>query len=585
MKLEALKAETKFTDCTQLVKFTSSHVIKSVSISVGDARKSKMVRTINLYYNNKPVAELAELRNKWSAWKKAKAVELAPGMTSATVEFPIPLTATNFLIEYAAFYESLQAMALDTLQCPRCNRTVTDKHGICKHCHENAYQCRQCRNINYENLHAFLCNECGFCKYGAFGFSFLAKPSFAPERMENDEDRNRGIENVDKESANAYRRYQQLMSYKKPITRIAFQLGSDSSDALSNSSASSSSSANNANGGGGSTNALLSSSGGGFGFNLSDSTMALGNSASATKVNRKISMLAMLYGKECRVSFESLRRSVQILLGTRRELVRYSTKNKTRDVLLDAKARPANKCFGCANAFVSKCLSLLEHLARMPRARLLLVERGLLQELLRSNLHLGSARARADARNVVTALVTNNDSATQLLNDLLLERMTYAIANQQSLDLASFVHNEMQLLAETWLIEDSGWEARLRLGLRLFFHALQHNAQSPVVSEQIILPCLRHIVRLCELGKSQRSSFLLVRCCRRCRRLDWWLGASRTQATEFALVAPSRRRRRWWCHVAAAAATPAAAWWLAFHSGQPHGSRLWWRQWWPSSRR
>ena len=40
----------------------------------------------------------------------------------------------------------------EKLQCPRCSRTVTDKHGICKHCGDNAYQCRHCRNINYEKV-------------------------------------------------------------------------------------------------------------------------------------------------------------------------------------------------------------------------------------------------------------------------------------------------------------------------------------------------------------------------------------------------------------------------------------------------
>ena len=57
-------------------------------------------------------------------------------------------------------------------QCPRCSRVVTDRHGICKNCHENAYQCRQCRNINYEKLDAFLCNECGYSRYGRFDLAF-----------------------------------------------------------------------------------------------------------------------------------------------------------------------------------------------------------------------------------------------------------------------------------------------------------------------------------------------------------------------------------------------------------------------------
>lgn len=71
------------------------------------------------------------------------------------------------------------------MNCPRCNTTVADSHGVCDTCKENAFQCGSCRNINYENLAAFLCNECGQSKYGKFEFSVLAKPYFAVEKIKN----------------------------------------------------------------------------------------------------------------------------------------------------------------------------------------------------------------------------------------------------------------------------------------------------------------------------------------------------------------------------------------------------------------
>jgi hypothetical protein len=33
-----------------------------------------------------------------------------------------------------------------------------------RYCGENAHQCRQCRNINYDRPDAFLCIECGYCR-------------------------------------------------------------------------------------------------------------------------------------------------------------------------------------------------------------------------------------------------------------------------------------------------------------------------------------------------------------------------------------------------------------------------------------
>jgi len=40
------------------------------------------------------------------------------------------------------------------------------------------------------DLDSFLCNECGYSKYGRFEFTFMAKPSFTFDNMENDEDMN-----------------------------------------------------------------------------------------------------------------------------------------------------------------------------------------------------------------------------------------------------------------------------------------------------------------------------------------------------------------------------------------------------------
>ena len=66
MKLDNLKSETKFTDNRIIVKCTGSHTIQSVTMTVHDARRSKSVEVLNLYYNNRPVADLSELKNNWS---------------------------------------------------------------------------------------------------------------------------------------------------------------------------------------------------------------------------------------------------------------------------------------------------------------------------------------------------------------------------------------------------------------------------------------------------------------------------------------------------------------------------------------
>ena len=37
-------------------------------------------------------------------------------------------------------------------------------------------QCRQCRNINYEHPDAFLCNECGHCRFARCEYGCSTSP-------------------------------------------------------------------------------------------------------------------------------------------------------------------------------------------------------------------------------------------------------------------------------------------------------------------------------------------------------------------------------------------------------------------------
>ena len=54
-------------------------------------------------------------------------------------------------MEFTAYHVDLGAAAAEVLHCPRCSRLVTDVHGVCAYCRENAFQCRSCRNIDYEH--------------------------------------------------------------------------------------------------------------------------------------------------------------------------------------------------------------------------------------------------------------------------------------------------------------------------------------------------------------------------------------------------------------------------------------------------
>ncbi|XP_022939199.1 auxin transport protein BIG-like isoform X1 [Cucurbita moschata] len=472
MKLESLKSETKFTDNRIIVKCTGSYTIQTVIMNVHDARKSKSVKVLNLYYNNRPVADLSELKNNWSLWKRAKSCHLAFNQTELKVEFPIPITACNFMIELDSFYENLQALSLEPLQCPRCSRPVTDRHGICSNCHENAYQCRQCRNINYENLDSFLCNECGYSKYGRFEFNFMAKPSFTFDNMENDEDMKRGLAAIESESENAHRRYQQLLGYKKPLLKIVSSIGENEMDSQQKDSV---------------------------------QQMMVSLPGPSCKINRKIALLGVLYGEKCKAAFDSVSKSVQTLQGLRRALMTYLHQKHTDDGFPASRfviSRSPNNCYGCATTFVTQCLEILQVLSKHRSSKKQLVNLGILSELFENNIHQGPKTARIQARAVLCSFSESDVNAVSGLNDLIQKKVMYCLEHHRSMDIALATREELSLLSEVCSLADEFWEARLRVVFQLLFSSIKSGAKHPAIAEHIILPCLRIISQACTPPKS-----------------------------------------------------------------------------------
>lgn len=475
MKLESLKSETKFTDNRIIVKCTGSYTIQSVTMNVHDARKSKSVKVLNLYYNNRPVADLSELKNNWSLWKRARTCHLSFNQTELKVDFSIPITACNFMIELDSFYENLQALSLEPLQCPRCSRPVTDKHGICSNCHENAYQCRQCRNINYENLDSFLCNECGYSKYGRFEFNFMAKPSFTFDNMENDEDMKRGLAAIEFESENAHRRYQQLLGFKKPLLKIVSSIGENEMDSQQKDSV---------------------------------QQMMVSLPGPSMKVNRKIALLGVLYGEKCKAAFDSVSKSVQTLQGLRRVLMNYLHLKHSDNAVATSRfviSRTENSCYGCATTFVTQCLEILQVLSKHPSSKKQLVVAGILSELFENNIHQGPKSARVQARAVLCAFSEGDFSAVTELNSLIRKKVTYCLEHHRSMDIALATREELLLLSDVCSLADEFWESRLRIVFHLLFSSIKLGAKHPAISEYVILPCLRIISLTCTPPKPDTS--------------------------------------------------------------------------------
>ncbi|KAI4460353.1 e3 ubiquitin-protein ligase ubr4 [Holotrichia oblita] len=426
IKLSTIKVDSKFTTTTQIVKLLSSHTISKITVRIADLKRTKMVRTINIYYNNRSVQAVVELKNKPALWHKAKKVMLSTGQTEVKIEFPLPIVACNLMIEYADFFENLQASS-ETLQCPRCSAAVPANPGVCSNCGENVFQCHKCRAINYDEKDPFLCHACGFCKYAKFDFTLQARPCCAVEPIENDEDRKKMVSNINSLLEKADRVYKQLMANKPNLEALVMKVTEQRSDRKADETTTS-----NANSG---VNAVQATS------------------LAQVKVNKTIQMLAQQYCSECKISFEELSKIIQRVLVSRKELVAYDPLN--------------------------------------PKTRELLCSKGLIQDLLSNNLRKGSTQLQEDVRQLLCVLSKDNESATEELCTLIIERITLALNSHiSSFDLSSSICHEMALLASLLHLKDNCWEMRLRLLVELFLRACE-DTRSPVVIESIILPCLK----------------------------------------------------------------------------------------------
>ncbi|XP_057678820.1 E3 ubiquitin-protein ligase UBR4 isoform X1 [Corythoichthys intestinalis] len=481
IKLSSIKVDTRYTTTQQVVKLIGSHTISKVTVKIGDLKRTKMVRTINLYYNNRTVQAIVELKNKPARWHKAKKVQLTPGQTEVKIDLPLPIVASNLMIEFSDFYENYQA-STETLQCPRCSASVPANPGVCGNCGENVYQCHKCRSINYDEKDPFLCNACGFCKYARFDFMLYAKPCCAVDPIENEEDRKKAVTNINTLLEKADRVYHQLMGHRPQLESLLSKVNEAAPEKPQD-----------------------------------DTAAAAGLGTSSANVNRYIQQLAQEYSGDCKTSFDELSKIIQKVLASRKELLEYDLQQReaaTKSSRSSSSHQPtftasqyralsvlgcghtsSNKCYGCASAVTGHCITLLRALATNPALRQILVLQGLIRELFEYNLRRGTAAMREEVRQLICLLTRDHPEATQQMNDLIIAKVSAALKGHwANPDLVSNLQYEMLLLTDSISKEGGCWELRLRCALSLFLMSV--NIKTPVVVENITLMCLKILQKL-----------------------------------------------------------------------------------------
>nr|CAB3267471.1 E3 ubiquitin-protein ligase UBR4-like [Phallusia mammillata] len=233
IKMSSIKSDTRYTTTQQIIKLVGSYAIQKVTIKVTDIKRTKMIRTAVMYYNNKRVPAIVDLKNNPSMWHRAKSITVPQGEPEIRFDLPLPIVATNLMLEFTDFYENVSA-SIETLQCPRCSASVQANPGICSNCGENVFQCHKCRSINYDEKDPYLCNVCGFSKYAKFDITVTARQCCAVDSIENDEDRKKMVANVVTLLEKADNVYNQLNAHKPQLEALLLQISQISSDTTPN---------------------------------------------------------------------------------------------------------------------------------------------------------------------------------------------------------------------------------------------------------------------------------------------------------------------------------------------------------------
>ncbi|KAJ0180973.1 hypothetical protein K1T71_003058 [Dendrolimus kikuchii] len=508
IKLPTIKIDSKFTTTTQIVKLVNSHMISRISLRIGDIKRSKMVRTINFYYNNRTVQAVQELKNRPGMWHKAKRVQLQSGQSEVRVDFPLPIVACNLMMEYADFYENQQATG-ESLQCPRCSQSVPANPGVCANCGENVFQCHKCRAINYDEKDPFLCHACGFCKYAKFDYTLTARPCCAVDTIENDEERKKMVQTIGALLDRADRVYRQLVSNKPVLENLLHKISEHRLEGRAG----------------------------------DENSNASNTSFSGAQINRVIQSLAQKYSIDSKTHFEDLSKIIQKVLACRKELVSYDRsqseqlKGETLPVYAglvqnydgDLSKESGSSCYGCSLACAEHCLTLLRALASQAEHRTRLCRFGLVQELVQHNLHRGTPQCQEEVRALICLVTRDNLPATEQLCNLLSQRITLSLmGHAASQDHNNSVRPLVLLLGSLVKVQDSVecWEARLRCIVRLWVWCCPQltevagiapaastilkaealasipgiNTSSPnshqFALQQVALPCLRYMQQL-----------------------------------------------------------------------------------------
>ena len=285
----------KYTHDKIFVKLKQPHIIQTFTLSLNIKKKSRLPRTVHIYVSSSEISNQNDLIGEKMKWYHAGDLNFPKDTTVSTVDLPLRLFATCIQFHFAEFWEDSLAGML--LICPICRSEITDRRsGLCPKCKENAYQCRECRNINYSHLDSFICCECGYSNFVNFNWTITAFPSFSHTHILTENDCINSLKKCDDLLAEAHSVYEVLTKLKNEIDVVL-------------------------------------------------------SPACTLSLNNRTSKLNNLYNSECKGKFQSLASIVQHVCAIRAAVASF--KKKSAHSFLSSSI---NMCYNCRSTYIKNCL-------------------------------------------------------------------------------------------------------------------------------------------------------------------------------------------------------------------------------------
>jgi hypothetical protein len=409
-RLQEVQAEAKFAESGHFVQLKDPLVISEVKVDISDHRGNRAVDRVTFYVSNREFQDLSALKTDRSAWNKVSQVDVAyEKPTTVQIVCKEPVLARYFMLEYhtvsvlrttsddsqsRSFYGRARYTFLSSakpesrgeiigvaagperelLPCPRCSKVVEDRHGRCS-CGENAFQCVQCRNINYEHLNAFFCNECGTSRYCKLEVGLTARIGSAKDRVVDEETRQLAEQKVDRLLESIQGHFDLLPKLRESLQHLVFSAK---------------------------------------GLAVYEEK----EEATQTKsLNPVLLQLANVYTKEARHGYTEMMKAVRSVVSLRKELILYS-QGIIAPVASDVPMAPV-VCFGCLHGFLSHLLSFFKNVKDPQLKDYIITQNQVVSTLFSHTLHSPCAQIRRITREALCSLVRESYAGSCSLYELM----------------------------------------------------------------------------------------------------------------------------------------------------------------------